>query len=107
VLLVLLRDPSDPVTWGAFVACYGPKVHGRCRKWGLQEAGAQDVTRDVLMRLVDKLRSFRYDPDRGTFRGWLKTLTHHAWSDYLESEGHHGTGTGIPGYRILGNRVER
>jgi RNA polymerase sigma-70 factor (ECF subfamily) len=37
-----------------------------------------------LTQLVQKLRTLTYDPHKGTFRGWLKTLTHHAWCDYLE-----------------------
>jgi RNA polymerase sigma-70 factor (ECF subfamily) len=42
------------------------------------------VTQEVLAQLVRKLRTFTYDPHKGTFRGWLKTVTHHAWCDYLE-----------------------
>jgi RNA polymerase sigma-70 factor (ECF subfamily) len=34
---------------------------------------------------VQKLRTFAYDPRKGSFRGWLKTVTRHAWCDYLAS----------------------
>jgi DNA-directed RNA polymerase specialized sigma24 family protein len=47
----------------------------------------------VLLKLADKLRSFRYDPAR-SFRAWLKTLTHHAWSDYVEARRRPGQGSG-------------
>jgi RNA polymerase sigma-70 factor (ECF subfamily) len=93
-LLVLLRDPGDPAAWSAFVARYGPRIYGWCRGRRLQEADAQDVTQNVLLKLVKKLRTFTYDPQKGTFRGWLKTLTYHALSDYLESRQRQGTGTG-------------
>jgi RNA polymerase sigma-70 factor (ECF subfamily) len=82
-LFVLLRDPGDPLAWNAFVARYGPTIYGWCRRWRLQEADAENVTQDVLIQLVRKLRTFAYDPHKGTFRGWLKTLTQHALSDYL------------------------
>jgi RNA polymerase sigma-70 factor (ECF subfamily) len=36
----------------------------------------------VLVRLAAKLRGFAYDPTR-SFRAWLKTLTRHAWSDFV------------------------
>src|SRR5437588_11122786 len=36
---------------------------------------------------------FTYDPSR-SFRAWLKTLTHHAWSDFLESQQRPGLGSG-------------
>jgi RNA polymerase sigma-70 factor (ECF subfamily) len=86
VLFVLLKDPGDPLAWKSFVERYGPKIYGWCRKWRLQEADAQDVTQNVLTKLVQKLGTFAYDPSKGSFRGWLKTVTHHAWRDYVESQ---------------------
>jgi RNA polymerase sigma-70 factor (ECF subfamily) len=82
LLARLRQDPTDQASWRQFVAQYGPKIYGWCRKWKLQDADAQDVTQAVLARLAAKMRSFAYDPAR-SFRGWLKTLTHHAWSDFL------------------------
>jgi RNA polymerase sigma-70 factor (ECF subfamily) len=84
VLLLLLGNPTDAECWNAFVDRYAPKIYSWCRQRGLQEADAEDVTQEVLGQLVHKLRTFTYDPHKGKFRGWLKTLTHHAWSDYME-----------------------
>jgi RNA polymerase sigma-70 factor (ECF subfamily) len=89
----LRRDPSNAEAWGEFVEHYGSKIYGWCRKWNLQEADAQDVTQNVLLKLAQKLREFTYDPSR-SFRAWLKTLTHHAWSDFLESRHRAGLGSG-------------
>ena len=96
VLLLLLGDPTDPGCWSAFVDRYAPRIYGWCRTWRLQEADAQDVTQEVLAQLVRKLRTFTYDPHKGPFRGWLKTLTHHAWCDYLEERRRAGGGKGGP-----------
>jgi RNA polymerase sigma-70 factor (ECF subfamily) len=85
VLLLVLSNPANPQFWAAFVDRYGPKIYGWCRQRGLQEADAQDVTQEVLTQLVQKLQVFTYAPHKGSFRAWLKTLTHHAWCDYLES----------------------
>jgi RNA polymerase sigma-70 factor (ECF subfamily) len=79
----LQRDSADQEAWRQFVQRYGPRIYHWCRRWQLQEADAQDVTQNVLLKLVAKLRHFRYDPAR-SFRGWLKTVTHHALSDFLE-----------------------
>ena len=79
----LQRDAADQEAWRQFVRRYGPRIYHWCRRWELQEADAQDVTQNVLLKLVAKLRSFRYDPAR-SFRAWLKTVTHHALSDFLE-----------------------
>lgn len=89
----LRHDPNNQAAWGEFVEQYGRKIYGWCRKWNLQEADAQDVTQIVLLKLAQKLREFSYDPSR-SFRGWLKTLTHHAWSDYVESQARPGQGSG-------------
>ncbi|OAI50315.1 hypothetical protein AYO44_17855 [Planctomycetaceae bacterium SCGC AG-212-F19] len=79
----LQQDAADQEAWRLFVRRYGPRIYHWCRRWNLQEADAQDVTQNVLLKLVTKLRRFRYDPAR-SFRGWLRTVTHHALSDFLE-----------------------
>ena len=55
----------------------GPLIHRWCRRWRLQEADAQDVAQDVLLKLHGRMATFNYDPS-GSFRAWLKTLAHHA-----------------------------
>src|SRR5947207_9482857 len=87
------RDPTDQAAWGAFVARYGPKIYGWCRQRALQEADAEDVTQNVLVRLAEKMRTFAYDPS-GSFRGWLKVLTQHAWSDYVAVRKRSAAGSG-------------
>lgn len=78
----LRQGPSDQQAWAAFVDRYGPKIYAWCRHWGLQEADAEDVTQDVLTILARRLATFEYDPSR-SFRAWLKTVTQHAWSDFV------------------------
>src|SRR5262249_13809924 len=63
------------------------------RHWDLQEADAEDVTQNVLLRLAQKMPLFVYDPSR-SFRAWLKTLTHHAWSDFVSSRKNRVQGSG-------------
>jgi RNA polymerase sigma-70 factor (ECF subfamily) len=82
LLLRLRQAPPDQEAWAEFVDRYGRQIHAWCRRWGLQEADAQDVTQTVLLQLASKLQTFSYDPAL-RFRAWLKTLTHHAWSDFL------------------------
>ena len=86
-LLARLRsDPTDQAAWREFVAMYGGRVSGWCRRWGLQQADVEDVTQIVLLKLSAKMREFTYDPGR-SFRAFLKTLTHHALSDFLDGRG--------------------
>jgi len=89
----LRRAPVDQTAWAEFVDRYGRKIYGWCRQWGLQDADAQDVTQMVLARLADKMQAFAYDPAR-SFRGWLRTLAHHAWSDFITDRRRAGLGSG-------------
>jgi RNA polymerase sigma factor (sigma-70 family) len=93
LLMQLRQAPTDQAAWQRFVEHYGPRIYGWCRTWGLQDADAQDVTQDVLLKLADKLRTFTYDPSR-SFRGWLRRLTQHAWSDFTERRRKPGAGSG-------------
>jgi RNA polymerase sigma-70 factor (ECF subfamily) len=90
----LLRSPSDPGAWKVFVDRYTPRVYGWCRKWGLQDADAQDVTQNVLVKMFGKLPEFPYDPARGSFRAWLEQVTRNALRDYLGAKGRAGIGSG-------------
>jgi RNA polymerase sigma-70 factor (ECF subfamily) len=90
VLLSRLRaSPADQAAWAQFVRHYGTMIYRWCRRWNLQEADAQDVTQNVLTKLAAKMPTFQYDPSR-SFRGFLKTLAHGAWSDYLASRARPG-----------------
>jgi RNA polymerase sigma factor (sigma-70 family) len=84
-LLARLRhDPTNEGAWDEFVEHYGRHIYRWCRQWNLQDADAEDVTQEILVKLARKLRTFAYDPAR-SFRGWLKTIAHHAWRDFADS----------------------
>src|SRR6476661_10207452 len=85
-LLARLRnDPSNETAWDEFIEHYGRHIYRWCKQWGLQDADAEDVTQEILLKLARKLRDFRYDPN-SSFRGWLKTVAHHAWRDFVDSQ---------------------
>jgi RNA polymerase sigma-70 factor (ECF subfamily) len=84
LLTQLQQAPSDQASWDEFVDRYGRHIYRWCRQWKLQDADAEDVTQDVLVKLAQRLRAFSYDPSR-SFRGWLKTVAHHAWRDFVDS----------------------
>jgi RNA polymerase sigma-70 factor (ECF subfamily) len=89
----LQSNPEDRQAWNDFVQRYGRIIFRWCRHWNLQEADAEDVTQNVLLRLAQKMPLFVYDPSR-SFRAWLKTLTHHAWSDFVTSRQNRMQGSG-------------
>jgi RNA polymerase sigma-70 factor (ECF subfamily) len=84
---------------------YGPQVYGWCRRWGLQEADAQDVTQNILLELSRQMGGFRYDA-AGSFRGWLKTIAHRTWCKFLEARRRPGVGSGDSAVAALLETVE-
>lgn len=89
----LAQVPTDEAAWADFAERYGRKIYGWCRWWRLQEADAEDVTQQVLVKLAQRMRSFAYDPAQ-SFRAWLKTVTHHAWRDFIEGRQRRVVGSG-------------
>jgi RNA polymerase sigma factor (sigma-70 family) len=96
----LRRAPADQAAWNDFVARYQPRILDWCRRWGLQESDAQDVTQAVLLKLSRSMATFVYDRSR-SFRGWLKTIAHHAWRDLVAERKRAGVGSGDSRVREL------
>jgi RNA polymerase sigma-70 factor (ECF subfamily) len=65
------------------------------------------VTQSVLVRLLRKLRRFRYDPAR-SFRGWLRTVTYNVCQDWRAESAGFAVGSGDTGvYRLLASAAAR
>ena len=86
-LLLRLRDVSDSDAWQVFVETYAPIVYVYARGKGLQDADAADVAQDVLAQVVRSMRDFVYDPQRGRFRDWLRTVTRNRIFRVLDKRG--------------------
>jgi RNA polymerase sigma-70 factor (ECF subfamily) len=84
-LLTRLKDAADADAWGEFVRLYGPVVYGFARKRGLQDADAADLMQEVLRSVARNVVKLEYDPARGTFRGWLYTVTRNKIYNFLDS----------------------
>lgn len=96
-LLLRLRDPRDGVAWTRFVDVYAPLVYGFGRKHGLQDADAADLTQDVLRAVAASVGRLEYDPQRGSFRGWLFTIARNKLRNLLAARTRHVQGTGDTG----------
>jgi RNA polymerase sigma factor (sigma-70 family) len=81
-LLVRLRDARDDEAWRQFVRLYAPLVYQFARRKGLQDADAADLTQDVLRSVSGAIGRLDYDPERGSFRGWLFTLAFRRLHDF-------------------------
>ncbi len=77
-LLQRLRAGQDEPAWDEFCQRYGAVITGFARRQGLQAVDCEDVLQDVLAALTRALPQFAYDAGKGSFRGYLKTVTLHA-----------------------------
>lgn len=77
-LLARLGTGQDHAAWAEFVGRYGDLIRGFCIRRGLQPADCEDVQQDVLLSLSKSMPGFRYDPSKGLFRSYLKTVVIHA-----------------------------
>jgi RNA polymerase sigma-70 factor (ECF subfamily) len=93
MLARLRQGERDQAAWSAFVERYGPQLYSWGRRWGLQEADAEDVAQGVLLKLAVKLRDFEYDPSR-RFRSWLRTVAQRAWIDLVREQQRGGRAAG-------------
>src|SRR6476661_3693530 len=96
-LLVQIRDGTNHAAWREFVDLYGPVVYGFARKRGLQDADAADLMQDVLRSVSAAMGRLDYDPVRGTFRGWLFTVTRNKVFNFLDSRSRRVQGSGDSG----------
>jgi RNA polymerase sigma-70 factor, ECF subfamily len=71
----------EPAAWERMVALYAPLILHWCRQWGLGEDDAADVFQEVFQSIAAHIDTFHKEPSRGTFRGWLRTITRNKVND--------------------------
>lgn len=74
-LLQRVRDRQDQAAWERFVSLYTPLLMRWAGRAGLAQQDAVDLVQDLFATLLIEMPRFEYDPARGLFRAWLKTLT--------------------------------
>jgi RNA polymerase sigma factor (sigma-70 family) len=84
-LLVQIRDGGNQGAWQEFMSLYGPVVYGYARKRGLQDADAADLMQDVMRSVSAAIGRLDYDRNRGSFRGWLFTITRNKVFNFLSA----------------------
>ena len=93
-LLFRLRDAGDADAWRQFVELYAPLVYRYARRHRLQDADAADLTQEVLRAVSGAVGRLEYDPERGSFRGWVFTLAHRKLCDFLTRRRRQEQGSG-------------
>jgi len=73
-LLARISDSSDPAAWSEFCAQYEEMIRAFARRQGMVGSDSDDIVQDVLMALTKAMPGFEYNPAKGKFRSYLKTV---------------------------------
>ncbi len=74
-LIERVCDHRDEEAWNDFAALYAPLIYSYGLKRGLQDSDAADLAQDVLQIVIGAVKKFDFRSRRGSFRGWLLTIT--------------------------------
>lgn len=76
-LLARLSKGSDRAAWAEFHDRYADLIRGFASRQGVQSNECDDVLQDALLALTQAMPGFVYDPAKGKFRSYLKTVVLH------------------------------
>jgi len=85
-LLTRLKDCDDQASWQRFFDTYWRLLFSYAVRAGLRETDAQDIVQEVVISVARCMPDFRYDRSTGSFKGWLKRITHRRVADHLRRE---------------------
>jgi RNA polymerase sigma factor (sigma-70 family) len=87
LLLRLRRDGSErEVAWQEFHDLYQPIIAGFARRLGATPHETEELSQDVMQAFFRTVPEFCYDPDKGSFRGYLKTCVCNKLREYRRRE---------------------
>jgi RNA polymerase sigma-70 factor, ECF subfamily len=68
--------------WERLAELYGGTVYVWCRRAGVSETDAADVSQEVFSAVARSIGNFRRERPSDSFRGWLWTITHNKIRDH-------------------------
>ena len=80
IFLHLNRSDADSreLAWKQFYDQYAPVIAGYARQRGADAQQADEVVQNVIAGFFEASPRFVYNPERGRFRGYLRTCATHA-----------------------------
>lgn len=84
-LLAGVKSPENRQAWDDFVATYRPVIYRMARRRGLQDADAEDLAQDVLIRVASAIERYESHPDV-QFRHWLRRVATNAILSALQKQ---------------------
>ena len=95
-LLSRLKDWDDRESWRNFFDTYWRLIYGLAIKSGLTNTEAEDVVQETLLAVAKEMPDFKYDPARGSFKGWLLEITRRRIANQVRKRLKHRRATAGP-----------
>jgi RNA polymerase sigma-70 factor (ECF subfamily) len=83
VTLIEQVKQGDAQSWERLMKLYSPLILWWCRTRGTRREDAEDIAQNVFKTLFKRLPDFTKQQLCGSFRAWLRTITHHKVGDHL------------------------
>lgn len=85
----LIDDLSqqNPERWATFLRLYGPMLKFWMRRAGVaDEHEHDDILQEVMRSIVASVQKFQATSEKGSFRGWLRTIVRRRVVDWMRSK---------------------
>jgi RNA polymerase sigma-70 factor (ECF subfamily) len=87
-LLSRLKESDAQESWRQFFDTYWRLIYTTALNAGLTDWEAQEVVQETILTVSRKIKSFRYDPVVGSFKGWLLTIVRWRIADQFRKRQH-------------------
>lgn len=87
-LLQRIGDVENAHAWYEFVYYYRGYIYSILRKMQVSHHDAEEIVQQVLLKVSDIIKTFTYDPARGSFRGYLARITANTAKNHFRSLRH-------------------
>jgi RNA polymerase sigma factor (sigma-70 family) len=82
-LISRLKRWDDQESWNDFFQIYWRLIYSTAIDVGLTKVEAEEVVQETVISVSKAMPDFKYDRERGSFRGWLRGLTSWRIKDQL------------------------
>ena len=82
-LIARICDLGNGDAWNEFASIYEPVILRFIQRHGLQSADAEEISQEVLSRVVKSISTWDGRQQQSTFRGWLYRITRNLTIDFL------------------------
>jgi RNA polymerase sigma-70 factor (ECF subfamily) len=70
-LLEAIKNDQDSLAWDRFISRYRPMIVSFSKRFGLDDADAEDVGQETLLAFLQSYRDGQYNREKGRLRSWL------------------------------------